>query len=112
MNEQGNEQPPHQQRPPPPPRFQLCFLKREPEDPKVAWACALEGGSVRKMRIARRVEEGNASSDEDSNESEEGGGSSEKDGGESEGVCGSSEEESKGTWSTNLRWNLLDWAIH
>eukprot|EP00983_Pelagomonas_calceolata_P087620 1156994-Pelagomonas_calceolata.AAC.1 len=59
MSEQGGEQQP--QHPPPPPRedFQLSFhhfLKRDPEDPKAAGACALEGGSVRK----RRAEEGNS----------------------------------------------------
>eukprot|EP00983_Pelagomonas_calceolata_P072957 1151953-Pelagomonas_calceolata.AAC.1 len=54
MSEQDGEQQQQQHHPPPPPRgdFQLSFhrfLKREPEDPKVAGACAL-GGSVRKRR--------------------------------------------------------------
>eukprot|EP00983_Pelagomonas_calceolata_P012401 397330-Pelagomonas_calceolata.AAC.1 len=83
MSEQDGEQ--QQQRPPSPPRgdFQLSFhrfLKREPEDPKVAGASALEGFRVRKRRAARRAKEGNANSDEDSSKSEEGVGSSEEDG--------------------------------
>eukprot|EP00983_Pelagomonas_calceolata_P008221 268952-Pelagomonas_calceolata.AAC.3 len=79
-----------------------------------AGACALEGGSVRKRRVAES-EEGNASTDEDSSESEEGGGSSEEDGSDSEGggvaammgkarrgVAAQRVEGSKRTWSTVL----------
>eukprot|EP00983_Pelagomonas_calceolata_P013472 430847-Pelagomonas_calceolata.AAC.1 len=119
MSEQDGEQQQQQQqqRPPPPRRdFQLSFhhfLKRELEDPKVAGACALEGGSEER-RVARRVEKGDASTDEDSNESEEGVGSSEKDGSERgvggaavsrrarRGVAKQRVEGSRRTWITIL----------
>eukprot|EP00983_Pelagomonas_calceolata_P105799 1159167-Pelagomonas_calceolata.AAC.9 len=74
----AKQQQQQQQHPPPPPRrdFQLSFhrfLKREPkEDPKAAGACVLEGGRVKKRRVARRAVQRKASFGEDIIESEEG----------------------------------------